>query len=394
VIEHKYTRPGSFIASLTVIDAEGYVDSEYRAVAIPDIEPPQAEAGPDIMVWEDSFVQLEALSSRDDSGECHFSWALSTGEVYSEARPVIFFPDPISVNATLTVNDDAGNSDEDSMRITVRDRTPPTVILDHPSSAPLGSSIELDASRSKDNVGITQFIWELGGGYTIKDKETVLLELSEARRYFVTLEVLDAEGNWNTTTVHVDCYDVSPPNAVLSVLPTPYPIKGTYLKNDTGALNISSDPTFLGVVLRNESYLFSVSEVYDDTGIGYIRWTFGDGSVGGGPITYHSYRSSGLYKGAVELIDLFNNTMVLQFSLLVLPSYNVLIIGQEKENITYLNTTINVRPEKEESPLLEIESVIIFFTGAVLLSMFIYESVKAVRSRRCKDDGKENGGVI
>jgi spore germination protein len=392
VVEHIYERPGRFDVVLTVINAEGYVDSQHRTVIVPDDTSPVADAGPDMMIWEDNSVELDALSSRDDSGVCQYSWRISTGEVFSEAKPVLYLRDPTILTATLTVADPSGNTDMDTMNITVRDRTPPMIAIEHPGSAPLGTSVEFDASGSSDNVAITQFIWDMGGGFTVKDRTTVELELKEAKRHFVTLEVLDAEGNWNSTTVFVDCIDVTPPKAELSVLPSPVPIDDTYMKNGSDELKTIEDVSFLGAILRNESYLFSVSGVIDDTGIGSILWTFGDGSIAGGPITYHSYKYSGLYIGSVELSDLFNNSMVMRFSLLVLPSYEISIIEQEKENITYVNTTTNVRPERMESPLFEIESIILIIAGTILVSMFVYESARIVNSTRKRKDGQEKGG--
>lgn len=367
---HTYDRPGDFKVKLTVINSKGYVDVCTHMVVMSDREAPFANAGTDIMIWEDQTFNLDGSASWDGSGLLNHTWTLSNGMVLYGPKPSLRINDPGSYAVLLTVKDRSGNSASDLIQLTVRDRTPPVAIVTYTSAAIIGQTILLDATSSYDNVGIVRWIWDLGGGVTVNDRQSVSLKMTEAKRYYVTLEVLDAEMNWNSTTISIDSMDLGPPKAVLMIVPTPFQLNKTYLKESPYLLSIQSDPGFLGAILRNETYILSLETGDEETGIASITWHFGDSTTAGGPLVYHSYFRSGLYRGSVTVKDLFNNSIELDFSLLVVPDTSFKIIEFRKENIAYKNETTHIVDDVEKSPLLE-RWTIISLLGSSFVVIFI-----------------------
>ncbi|HEQ78922.1 MAG TPA: PKD domain-containing protein [Euryarchaeota archaeon] len=100
---------------------------------------------------------------------------------------------------TLTVWDDAGFSDQDTMTVEVLDITPPVADAGRDRRAPPGTLVEFDARGSHDNVGIVNYTWFFNYNFTevvlYGVTPTYIFEIEGV--YNITLTVKDAAGNEN-----------------------------------------------------------------------------------------------------------------------------------------------------------------------------------------------------
>jgi transcription elongation GreA/GreB family factor len=96
------------------------------AIATPENKPPIARAGSDVTIEDDEEpgekVRLWAVGS-DDKGIVKFEWVGSDGSKYSGARVDVNAPVGTTIY-TLTVKDEEGLSDSDSLTVTVLEYKP------------------------------------------------------------------------------------------------------------------------------------------------------------------------------------------------------------------------------------------------------------------------------
>jgi hypothetical protein len=119
--------------------------------------PPLADAGPDQVVEaadaDGALVTLDGSGSSDHDGDSlTFMWSWPSGRA-TGMRPTVRFPLGSTV-VTLTVSDPQAASATDTVQITVRDTTAPTVAVTSPSDgATVSGTITVTASAA-DAVGV------------------------------------------------------------------------------------------------------------------------------------------------------------------------------------------------------------------------------------------------
>jgi len=187
--------------------------SRYNAY---DDTPPAADAGPDQVVIVGDTVTLSAVNTTDNVGVANYTWSFDDGGLQTlwGGSPTYRF-DAIGVfTIALTVRDAAGNADSDTVRVTVNpppDTESPVANAGPDRSVVAGTTVQLNGSRSGDNVGIVEYRW------TFNDEgPRSLLGMTPAYRFdrvgtfVVTLVVTDAAGNDDSDILVVK---VTPPDA-------------------------------------------------------------------------------------------------------------------------------------------------------------------------------------
>jgi len=184
------------------------------------------------------------------------------GDVVAIGAPITFrygvsvifvFPEPGDYSATLTVWDAAGNHASDTANITVRDITPPVANAGLDRSVVQGSSVDLNASGSTDNVGILQFSWSfVDAGSQTLDGVVVSYVFAHVGTFLITLTTIDAASNSDTDTVAIT------------------------VARDTIPPLVSAGPD--RVVYRGALVTFDGSRSHDNLEIASYTWTFTDGA--------------------------------------------------------------------------------------------------------------------
>jgi len=121
-----------YTCDLTVTDEEGLTDSDSMRVLVRERDdssnPPVADAGSNKNVYENQSVILNGSGYDPDGYSVTYYWSCSGGDLSNRytARPTFDAPSVSSnryYTCHLTVTDDEGLTDSDSMRILVKERT-------------------------------------------------------------------------------------------------------------------------------------------------------------------------------------------------------------------------------------------------------------------------------
>jgi PKD repeat protein len=176
-----------------------------------------AEAGPNMVVDEDSVLVFDGSGSFDNSGVMFFNWTFTdwNGSVsLSGVNPHYSFVEPGSYNVILNLTDTAGNGDEDTLNVMVRDVTPPVADAGPDKTVNAGEVVVFDGSMSYDNVGIVDHVWSFTDGKGVSIEGEVASHIFRSPGiYEVLLNVTDSHYLWDTDMLIVKVIDLVAPKA-------------------------------------------------------------------------------------------------------------------------------------------------------------------------------------
>ncbi len=162
-VNHSYTSAGKYTVTLTVTDDSGDSDTDTVNVTVEepqeDTEPPTADAGSDLAVGVGENFTLDASSSADNVGIVNYTWTIE-GENYHGVEVTHNFSTEGNYTVTLTVSDEAGNTDSDTVNITVEE--------EEQEQDTDGDGIPDDEDPDDDGDGIND-TWEIEYGFDPKD---------------------------------------------------------------------------------------------------------------------------------------------------------------------------------------------------------------------------------
>ncbi len=197
---------------LRTIEANAWVELVFDT----DLAPPTAFAGENEDVDEDVSFTLNASGSTDNSPDFFdvgvFIWEFDDqgSSVRLEGLTVQYvFDTPGTYWITLTASDSGGNSDMDTVKITVRDTTSPVADAGGFREADVGESMLLDVGNCSDNDprfwDTASFVWviELGDENVELRGQRVTYTFEAAGNYTVTLYVEDDDENMDSDAIHV-----------------------------------------------------------------------------------------------------------------------------------------------------------------------------------------------
>lgn len=212
---------GRFAVILMVRDVAGNsgpLSFDDFHVTVRDTTPPGAIAGDDIVVNQFEAAWFNGTNSTDNVGTVDYVWNFFyLGSIRILMGPTVayIFAEAGTYVVTLTVADEEGNADTDTLTVTVRDITPPNAKPGDDREVPLGEEVLLDGSASSDNVEVVNYTWELvhdGISYALYGIE-VRFTFHALDKVLVTLHARDAAGQVGTGYCMIFVIDGIPPVA-------------------------------------------------------------------------------------------------------------------------------------------------------------------------------------
>lgn len=288
VVDHVYSRPGTYVGRLTLTDDSGLENGvttrEFSAVVEPrPNEVPQAIAGADQAVIVGQVVDFDGGASSDSDGSLvSYHWDFGNGKsAIGQKRSIAYFS-PGTYEVELTVTDNSrqeNNRASDVLTVVVTDRpnTTPVARVDEDRPAAINEPIDFVAGKSDDTDGnIISYLWDFGDGAKASGRE-VVHQYSQSGTYVARLSIQDDSGLDNNSATSKRIITVNEP-PIADAGPDQLVTASQVVFDATG----SSDSD--GVII---SYL----------------WDFGDGDTGSGARIAHAYRNPGTYTVDLKVID-------------------------------------------------------------------------------------------
>ncbi|XP_052813417.1 uncharacterized protein LOC128240703 isoform X7 [Mya arenaria] len=261
-------------------------------------EPPVANAGPDVTRrYPSGTITLDGRRSSDDNGIVTYTWSQGGRDLFTGATFDLYDLREGEYEYNLTVVDEDGQSDSDTVRVIIEGQ-------DFPPRADAGEDItikfpkdnvELDGTRSSDDIKVVRYSWALSGGEPGNvrlgdvDASTLRAEFAQPGSYTFNLTVYDGAGQMDQDSVNVVVEEADIPpvanagNDVTIQLPLDYvTLDGTQSSDDGKIVSYnwvltdgaSSDVDIIGngtpipaiTNLKQGNYTFSL-EVTDDVGL-------------------------------------------------------------------------------------------------------------------------------
>ncbi|XP_052813421.1 uncharacterized protein LOC128240703 isoform X11 [Mya arenaria] len=165
-------------------------------------EPPVANAGPDVTRrYPSGTITLDGRRSSDDNGIVTYTWSQGGRDLFTGATFDLYDLREGEYEYNLTVVDEDGQSDSDTVRVIIEaPDNPPVADAGRDVSIQLPvDTVTLDGSRSSDDIRIVQYLWTLVSGapgvQTTGDTSSKLLVEGLAEGdYTFALSVFDALG--------------------------------------------------------------------------------------------------------------------------------------------------------------------------------------------------------
>ncbi|MDS0260006.1 PKD domain-containing protein [Haloarcula sp. S1CR25-12] len=193
-------------------ESDGSVNGDSYTI---DNEAPIADAGTDRTVADSRPVAFDASGSSGDIAA--YEWDVD-GDGTTEATgiaPSYTFRAPGTYDVALTVTDPAGNTDTDTLTVTVTDLTGPTADASNSDTAgEEDTAFTLDGTASTDNVDVTAYEWDVDGdGSYDATGANVTHTYADPGTYTAVLRVTDEADNTATDTVSISVADTTNPTA-------------------------------------------------------------------------------------------------------------------------------------------------------------------------------------
>ena len=254
IVTHAYSTAGTYTVNLTVTDDDELANStlvQLKIRMLPGSPWADFTYSPTAPLVAET-VTFDASGSYDPDGTI-VSYLWDFGDSFTGSGEVVTHAYSVSGTHTvnLTVVDNDGLIDTALKQITVYlDETPPVANAGPDQTVNQYTLVSFDGSASSDNVGVVSYVWKFTDGtlQTLTGSNPTY-NFTMPGIFVVTLNVTDAAGNWDTSTVNITVLDITVPVA------------------DAGpdqTVNESTEVTFDG------------SGSTDNVGITSYQWTFVD----------------------------------------------------------------------------------------------------------------------
>jgi len=283
---HTYLAGGAFTATLTVTDDGGATSTSTLLIVVspPDNYPPTAVLGATPTSGRAPLeVSFSSGGSVDVDGTItSVEWDFGDGSpLSSQADPTHTYTSVGTYVASLTVTDDQGDANTETIEISVVPNAAPLAVA--AGTPTVGKSplvVAFSSAGSDDTDGtIVETSWDFGDGSPLDTSASPFHTYTAPGSYTATLTVTDDSGDTDTATVAITVNANQAPTAVANATP------------DAGKAP-------LGVIFS------SAGSVDTDGSIVAYEWDFGDGSpVSSAANPSHLYGAEGEYTATLTVTD-------------------------------------------------------------------------------------------
>lgn len=301
-VQHRYAKRGVYAVNVTAFDDLGVASVASLSVAVANVAPvvsftwtPESPSIQDLVTFQDASLDA-------DGGIGARAWTFPDGNESREASPTVRFATRGPQVVTLRVADAEGAQGLLARTVTVRNLPPTPQLLADPALPRIGQEVVFqDASVDLDGP-IVSWRWEFGDG-AVSTQRHPLHAYQAPGSYLVNLTVTDDLGAANTTVLLLRVLESAPDVRAVVVEP----------------------PSPRG----QEAARFRAIAGDRDGGALLARWSFGDGATSNESEPLHRYARSGVYHGAVEIVDEAGSATLFPFTVVVVnapPEGNVTLV--------------------------------------------------------------------
>jgi len=206
----------TYRVTLTVIDAAGNWAKDTLNIVVLDTEPPRLRAVMTERIDPGTALEMDATLSTDNVGVVGAVWIFDyDGEEVELTGMVETFTFDIQGDYTIYVRiyDAMGNEDSYYWDLEVSDIESPVAAAGEAIEPLLGTTLQLDGTRSTDNIGIVKYEWKIGIEYGSQALlgPTPTVEIDKTGLFVITLTVWDEAGNFDSDGFQVNVRPVLAP---------------------------------------------------------------------------------------------------------------------------------------------------------------------------------------
>ncbi|HDP97135.1 MAG TPA: PKD domain-containing protein [Euryarchaeota archaeon] len=204
--QHVFYSAGDYIVKMEIKNPYGLKSSTTRSVIVDDTAP-IANAGYDSTVFLGSTAILNGSASSDNIGIVNYTWSYFDETAHSLYGRIVgcSFSNAGTFSVTLNVTDEAGNSANDTVTITVVDIVNPVAEAGPLQTVNAGEWVTLNGSGSTDDVGIVNYTWSFvyGGNSVLLFGMTASYKFDNPGTYDIILFAKDGAGNTGSDSVRI-----------------------------------------------------------------------------------------------------------------------------------------------------------------------------------------------
>tara|TARA_R110000765_G_scaffold168384_3_gene273422 strand:- start:54342 stop:60860 length:6519 start_codon:yes stop_codon:yes gene_type:complete len=275
---YSFIQGGTFNVTLTVTDGDGYEDQSDPIEIIVN-GAPEAVASADII---SGIAALEVAFTGDQSSDAEgliaYAWNFGDSANSTEANPVHVFASAGTYNVVLTVTDEGGLEDTDTITIVVTPNMAPVAVASADVTngvAPL--DVNFIGDQSTDDDVVVSYSWDFGDGTSSLIANPTHMFNVEGT-YNVVLTVTDMGGLEDTATLTITANRANG---------APVAIATADVEQGEAPLEVS----FIG------------DQSTDDVGIVTYSWNFNDGTISSEANPVHTFVNVGTYDVVLTVTD-------------------------------------------------------------------------------------------
>lgn len=284
ITDHVYTDPGTYDATLTVIDSEGLNDTALKSVKVAVGQPKADFSYSPLYPLINQNVVFNASGSAPNGGYItKYTWNFGDSNTTVTNTPTISHRYTVlgTYNVTLSIEDSENLVNVTQKTLFVRGN-PHAVFTYSPSTPKVEEIVTFNASTSAPNGGtIIWYYWNFNDGNTANNTAPIMTHTYiVSGNYNVTLTVADSEGLTDMAMETVTVEPLEPPRSP----------KANFVKSP-------QIPHTNQLVTFDASLSESGFDGFDVCPIIWYYWSFGDGETANetSPVTKHAYTKAGTY---------------------------------------------------------------------------------------------------